>query len=60
MAVWSESLCAFPNIRAVLQTELEESTQAMAADGEKKHSYLYHQGEFQHQTFTFWSANTAE
>ena len=48
-----------PFLRTVLPPEVGESAQTMAANGETKALiYLHHQGEFQHQLFTFRSVST--
>ena len=44
-----------PFLRTVLLPEVEESARAMAATARQKRLYLHHQGEFQHQLFTFRS-----
>ena len=41
-----------PSVRAVLATKVEESTRAMAADGNTNALATPHQGEFQYQTCT--------
>ena len=46
-----------PFLRTVLPPEVEESARAMAATARQKRSYLHHQGEFQHQLFTFRSGH---
>ena len=55
--MWSESSCAFPKNGTVLPPEVEESARAMAR---QKHSYLYHQGEFQHSYFDFVSLHHSD
>ena len=49
-----------PFLRKVLRPEVEESTRAMAATARQKRSYLHHQGEFQHQLFTFRSGHDSD
>ena len=41
-----------PFLRTVLPPEVGESARAMASTARQKHSYLHHQGEFQHQNCT--------
>ena len=49
-----------PFLRMVLPPEVEESARAMAATARQKRSYLHHQGEFQHQLFTFRSGHDSD
>ena len=49
-----------PFLRTVLPPEVEESARAMAATARQKRSYLHHQGEFQHQLFTFRSGHDSD
>ena len=49
-----------PCLRTVLPPEVEESARAMAATARQKRSYLHHQGEFQHQLFTFRSGHDSD
>ena len=42
-----------PLLRTVLPPEVGESARAMAATARHKRLYLYHQGEFQHNYYTF-------
>ena len=49
-----------PFLRMVLSPEVEESALAMAATARQKRSYLHHQGEFQHQLFTFTSGHESD
>ena len=49
-----------PFLRMVLSPEVEESARAMAATARQKRSYLHHQGEFQHQLFTFRSGHDSD
>ena len=49
-----------PFLRTVLPPEVGESARAMAATARQKRSYLHHQGEFQHQLFTFRSGHDSD
>ena len=49
-----------PFLRTVLPPEVEESGRAIAATARQKRSYLHHQGEFQHQLFTFRSGHDSD
>ena len=49
-----------PFLRTVLTPEVEESVGAMATTARQKNSYLHHQGEFQHQLFTFRSGHDSD
>ena len=49
-----------PFLRTVLPPEVEESARAMAVTARQKRSYLHHQGEFQHQLFTFRSGHYSD
>ena len=49
-----------PLLRTVLPPEVKESARAMAATARQKRSYLHHQGEFQHQLFTFRSGHDSD
>ena len=49
-----------PFLRTVLPPEVGESARAMAAMARQKRSYLYHQGEFQHNYFDFVSLHHSE
>ena len=47
-----QNLCV-PLLRTVLPPEVGESARAMAATARQKRWYLHHQGEFQHNYYTF-------
>ena len=49
-----------PFLRTVLPPEVGESARAMAATARQKHSYLHHQGEFQHQNCTVGSLHESD
>ena len=49
-----------PFLRTVLPPEVGESARAMAATARQKRSYLYHQGEFQHNYFDFVSLHHSD
>ena len=51
-----------PFLRTVLPLEVEESARAMVANStaRQKRSYLYHQGEFQHNYFDFVSLHHSD
>ena len=54
-----QNLCV-PFLRTVLPPEVKESARAMAATARQKRFYLHHQGEFQHQLFTFRSVHDGD
>ena len=49
-----------PFLRTVLPPEVEESARAMRPTARQKRFYLHHQGEFQHQLFTFRSVHDGD
>ena len=49
-----------PFLRKVLPLEVGESARAMASTARQRHSYLHHQGEFQHQNCTVGTVHDSD